>query len=124
VVKITVTQTQVTAQLIEGYQGNVISALNYPSNQSAYAAFLQSLQKLNFTRGNTAAALKDERGYCSAGNRYVYQLTSGADSKIRFWSTSCNSQGTFGGDAPDVRNLFYAQIPTDDFTKLTDGLTL
>jgi hypothetical protein len=121
--KLTVGMNQITADLVQGYQGTVIQSLSYPNNQPAYAIFLQSLQKLNFNAGNNNVNVQDERGYCPSGDRYIYQFMTNGTSKFRFWSTSCG-QGTFSGSRAAVRGLFYAQFPSKDFSKVTSDLSL
>jgi len=122
-VKITVGNIQNQIDVIQGYQGNVINTQSYSSNDSAFAAFLQSLQVLNFTKGNTKSTV-DYRGYCPTGERYVYTFNDGQKDLFTYWSTSCN-QGTFGATNPrQVRQLFIHQIPTVDFGKMTMGIPL
>ncbi len=41
---------------------------------AAYGAFLQSLAHAGFDKGDKDPALKDERGYCPLGNRYIYEI--------------------------------------------------
>jgi hypothetical protein len=122
-IRITVSNTLNEIDIIQGYQGNVISSQTYSSNENAYASFLQSLKVLNFTKGNAKSAA-DYRGYCPTGERYVYTFNDGQKDLFSYWSTSCN-QGTFGASNPrQVRLLFINQIPSIDFSKMTMGLAL
>ena len=118
--RLTIGKDSSTFELIQGYQGTVIRSNTYPNNSSAYAVFLKSLDRLGFSRGNTSSALKDERGFCPAGSRFIYQFDSQGSTKFRFWSTSCGD-GTFSGQRSAVRQLFYAQIPRSDFSAVTRG---
>lgn len=122
-VKILVSRDQTEIDIIQGYEGTVIDQQVYPNNESAFANFLQALNHLNFTKGNTDPSQRDERGYCASGDRYVYQFANNGDTIFRYWSTSCG-QGTFGGNRPAVRDLFRHQIPPKDFNDLTRGIPL
>lgn len=121
-VKITVSATENRIDIIQGYQGNVIKSQTYSNNSAAYAAFLQSLQLLNFSKGTKSTA--DYRGYCPAGTRYLYSFNDGQSDLFTYWSTSCGSQGTFQGNPSAVRQLFIAQIPQNDFGTLTSGVNV
>jgi hypothetical protein len=102
-------------KITKGYDGEVIKQQSFPMSNSAYAAFLLSLQHSGgYTLGNTDTALQDERGYCATGNRYSYDVVGGDGSRIQhFWSTSCGPK-TFKGVADIVRQLFEAQVPNFD----------
>jgi hypothetical protein len=123
VVKITVNQTEATINVIKGYEGQVVASKSYPMNPNAYAAFLLSLKHAGYTIGNENADLKDERGYCPTGDRYVYELNDNGGEVLRFWNTSCsNNLGTFKGQASLIRQLFRMQIP--DYNPLTNNLNV
>jgi hypothetical protein len=122
-VKISVSREQTEVEIIQGYEGTVVQQEVFPNNTAAYAVFLQALNHLNFAKGNTDPAQADERGYCPAGNRYIYQFVNGDKTLLRYWSTSCG-QGTFGGDRPAVRDLFRQQIPPKIFDQLTRSIPL
>lgn len=112
-VKITVGRDTNEIDLIQGYEGHVIKSQMYPSNSTAFSAFLQSLDLLGFSKGTTKD-LGDYRGYCPFGSRYLYKFNNGTSDVFNYWSTSCGGQSTFKGSAPSVRRLFVAQIPTTD----------
>lgn len=120
-VRITVSDTQNEIDIIQGYQGHVIQSHTYDSNPVAFGVFLQSLKLLDFSKGS--ASPTDYRGYCPTGDRYVYSFNDGNKDLFSYWSTSCN-QGTFGGNRPAVRALFYAQVPASDFEQLTANIPL
>ena len=109
-IRITIGRDQNVIEQINGYQGTVAKKQSYNSNSQAYETFLRSLQKFNYTKGDTTPALADERGYCPGGQRYIYEIVSGVDTTERFWGSTCG-QGTFKGAGPAVRALFRAQIP-------------
>ena len=114
-VQIDVSPDQVSFTLYQGYQQTVATQQTYPNNQSAYAVFLQALQHAGFTNGTTSGS-SDERGYCPAGNRYIYSFMNEGDQLTRFWYTSCGN-GNFRGSGDTIRWLFRQQVP--DYDKLT-----
>jgi hypothetical protein len=120
-VKITVGATQNEIDIIQGYQGNVIASQTYANNSPAFAAFLESLKLLNFSKGSSSKA--DYRGYCPTGERYLYAFNDGQNDLFSYWSTSCG-QGTFGGDRVQTRRLFERQVPEADFDKLAGDIPL
>lgn len=122
-ISITVGRDAATLNVYRGYQEEVLRTQTYPNNQTAYANFLRALQVAGYTTGKDDADLRDERGFCPAGRRYIYEIKDGATSTQRLWSTSCNTSiGNFKGNASVVRDLFIKQIP--DYGKLTSNISL
>lgn len=119
--QITVTEDEARIQVIQGYENDVVSSKTYPMNPTSYAVFLHSLDKVGYTKGNTSKALADERGYCSSGKRYIFELRDGDNELERFWYTSCNS-GTYKGNAALTLSLFEKQIP--DYGELVNDVDL
>jgi len=118
-VRITVGRDNVLYERFKGYQGDVVDTKSYPNNPEAYAQFLHALENAGYTRGDTTSP-KDERGYCPAGKRYVYEALGNGENVVRWWGTSCGQdQGNFEGRGSDVRNLFKRQVP--DYRTLTRG---
>lgn len=107
--------------ITKGYNGEVVRTKSYPTGVEAYETFLLALDRTgNFTNGNTDPALRDERGYCANGNRYIYQIIGSDGTAIQhFWSTSCGTK-TFQGDSREVERLFVNQIP--DYGSLVEGV--
>jgi hypothetical protein len=111
-----------TLEITKGYDGDTVTLKNYPMTTSAYAVFLRSLSLNNYTKGNADPALRDDRGHCAAGDRFIYEVIDGNGNDLqRYWYTSCGT-GTFGGNANVIRNLFVAQFP--DYTTLTHDIRL
>jgi hypothetical protein len=117
-IQITVNNSSANIDLIKGYEGNVIANRSYPMSVESFREFLSALDKANYTRGNTDEKLRDDRGYCSTGQRFVYEIYQGANSLQRFWTTSCGGTKTFRGNANLVNTLFRAQIP--DYGQITN----
>lgn len=116
-VRITVGRDNVLYERFRGYQGDIIDTRSYPNNQDAYAEFLRALDVAEFEKGNPEK-VKDERGYCPTGQRYVYEAIGEGENLVRWWSTSCGGDsGNFDGRASVVRSLFRRQVP--DYSELT-----
>ncbi|HSX00208.1 MAG TPA: hypothetical protein VLH38_04195 [Patescibacteria group bacterium] len=109
-VQVTIGRDANTIEVIKGYQGQVLKSKTFPNNSDAYGNFLRALQLLNYTKGTETPGLADERGYCPDGNRYVYEIVSGAAEVQRYWIGSCGV-GTFKGNSAEIRKLFIRQIP-------------
>ncbi|MEO6513249.1 MAG: hypothetical protein ABIR37_01060 [Candidatus Saccharimonadales bacterium] len=113
-IHITVDENRATAELIKGYEGQIEDSKSYATNENSYANFILALKHAGFTVGNTGDSLKDERGYCATGVRYVYQLKDNGKEVRRFWNTSCGRDGTYKGMGELTRTLFQQQIPDYD----------
>lgn len=121
---ITVGQGSTTFQVNQGYDGQAISTQSFPMTQNAYAAFLLSLDHAGFTQGNNDSSLKDERGYCPLGQRYIFEVIQGSSDLERYWTTSCSGSTphTFEGTTSVILNLFRNQVPNYD--QLTSDVNL
>ena len=119
---INVSNYEAILTVTQGYEGEVLRSQSYPMSSNAYATFLRALNYNGFTQGNNDPALKDERGRCALGARYIYEIINSNDDSIqRYWYTSCGN-GTFNGNPQSVRQLFVKQIP--DYNKLTSDVHL
>jgi hypothetical protein len=122
-IKITVSNSAATYEQIQGYQGAVQKQQSYPNNVDAYTNFLFALERAGFTEGDTSSTLKDERGYCPLGDRYIFQLNQGGQQLERFWTTNCSgTPKTFKGNAGLTTTLFKDQIP--DYDSLSNNINL
>lgn len=122
-IKISVDQNQTQIQVMRGYDGEVIQQQSFPNTESGYAVFLSALQLQGYAKGNSDAAQADERGQCPLGDRFIYQFTTGGESKFRYWNTSCGG-GTFKGNGNTIRTLFERQIDQQVFDKFTGSIPL
>lgn len=119
---INVGSTESSLTVTQGYQHSVVRMQSYPMNVASYADFLHALTVNGFTKGNNDPSLKDERGQCALGDRFVYEaIDSNGNDLQRYWRTSCGT-GTFQGDAATIRQLFVLQIP--DYDQLTADVDL
>ena len=109
--RVIVDRNNVTYQQIAGYDDEVTSTQIFANTESAYDAFLHALQHAGFTRGNNAKALKDDVGFCSTGQRYIFELTENDRSLQRYWATNCGGTKTYLGSLNLTLTLFQAQVP-------------
>lgn len=121
-VRITVGQEDTTYQQIQGFQGTVVNQQDFASNQSSYSNFLYALGHAGFLRGDNSKLLANEKGYCSVGNRYVFELIEGGNTIQRYWGTSCSGPKTYKGNQNLTLTLFQAQVP--GYNDLTQDLSL
>lgn len=121
-IQITIDRQNVTFEHLQGYEGNSVKLQQYPNNQSAYTTFLLALAHAGFTRGNIDPALRDERGYCPLGNRFIFELIQDDRTLQRFWATTCGKPATFLGNFSLVRSLFQAQVPDYNSQAASIGL--
>jgi len=119
---INIGNNQASLQVTQGYEGEVVRSKTYPMNVSAYDVFLRSLNLNGFTQSNNDPNLKDERGHCALGDRYIYEVIDETGNDLqRYWSTTCNT-GTFKGNIGSIQQLFQKQIP--DYGELTNDVQL
>lgn len=96
--------------VIQGYQGHVISSQVFANNPSAYQTFLYGLSRAGFSNGDLKGD-QNERGHCALGTRWLYEVVSPAGGvQQKFWNDSCGV-GTFKGLDILTRQLFRLQIP-------------
>jgi hypothetical protein len=123
--QISVGRDQVAIETRRGYQASTIDQKNYSNNQEAYFSFLRALDFAGFTKGDKNSPNKDERGTCAAGDRFIVQVKNNNSDVQRFWTSTCRGQGgNFKGNIAQVRQLFNSQVPSADFSKLTNSLHL
>ncbi len=110
-IRITVSQSQRTIEVIQGYENNVIKSQSFDNTPAAYSTFIRAINNAGFTKYRKGAN-GDERGACPQGQRYIYELNKGSERLQRLWSSSCNSSdGSLAGSASRIRQIFQDQIP-------------
>ncbi|MDB5185649.1 MAG: exported protein of unknown function [Candidatus Saccharibacteria bacterium] len=120
-VHMTVSRTERVIEVLQGYDQTVLRRETFSNNESAYSTFIIALDQTGFSR-EKPSIIKDERGACPLGQRYIYELNDGTSQVLRLWNTSCNTkEGTFGGKST-VRQLFQEQFP--NYGDITRGITL
>jgi hypothetical protein len=121
-IRISVSKQERVVEILKGYNETVENRQSFSNTDSAYSNFLSALENAGFAL-EKETSIKDERGVCPLGKRYVYKLVDGSDQVFRLWNTSCGAkQGSFGGDGGLVRTLFQNQIP--DYRTLVRGVKL
>lgn len=114
--RVSVGRDETVLQIVKGYEDNVVTTKSFANNQASYTHFLHALNVAGFTKGNIDPNVRDERGYCPVGQRFIFEAISGGSSVMRWWKTSCG-EGNFIGRSDVIRNLFKAQVP--NYTLLT-----
>lgn len=109
-VRVTIGKSENRVEILQGYDQKVVSTQSFTSNETAYGTFLRALQLKGYTKGKADPKLADERGFCPAGNRFIFEIKNGDNKIQRFWQSSCK-EGNFGGNLSAVMDLFEAQIP-------------
>ncbi|HET9173979.1 MAG TPA: hypothetical protein VFN56_01715 [Candidatus Saccharimonadales bacterium] len=112
-VQITVGRDNTTFEVLQGYDNDPINTQVFPMTESAYDNFLHALQLAGYQKGNTSSSLKDDTGYCSLGNRYIFEIVNSGQSIQRYWTTSCGGgvPHSFNGNTSLVLELFQKQVP-------------
>jgi hypothetical protein len=121
-IRITADNANVTYEHIKGYDGQVIDTQIFANTENSYDVFLHALLHAGFTKGDNAAALRDERGYCPTGDRYIFELKQDNHSLERYWATTCGKPKTYLGAVDLTVRLFQAQVP--GYENLTQGIEL
>jgi hypothetical protein len=122
-IRITVGRDQITYEVMKGYEGEVVTSKTYDNNQAAYNNFLSAIGRAGFTKGDKSSALKNEKGYCPLGKRYVFELRQDGEDLERYWITNCSSTPkTFKGNASLNIQLFQLQVP--DYNDLAGQVDL
>lgn len=117
---ITVSSSNSTILITQGYQGQIVTMQTYSMDPSSYAVFLHALSLNGFTKGNSDPAASDDRGHCALGDRYIYEVPDGSGTDLqRYWYTSCGT-GTFNGNVNTIQHLFELQIP--NYNQLTSNI--
>lgn len=120
-VRITVDSASRTAEIIQGYQGNVINTQTAVNNPDAYEQFIYAIATSGFSKERKTTQT-DDRGACPLGQRYVYEIFENDNSVMRRWSTSCGAIGTMGGRQSQINELFKRQIT--DYSTFTRNIQL
>lgn len=95
-----------------GYTQTQVESRNYDNTYEGYQQFVFALSRAGFDKERKLSEEQaDDRGACSSGRRYVYELFENGDMIKRVWTTTCGSaRGTFAGTNNVVRELFNKQI--------------
>lgn len=110
---VSISAKQRVVEVYIGYEKPPVLSQAFANNQAGYDAFLAALNSAGFTLVKDAQSGASRAGSCALGNRYSYQVVAANGSLSQdTWGNSCASkQGTFAGNASQVRQLFQLQIP-------------
>lgn len=110
-IRIKVTPSNRTVQVLSSYDENVVSEQTFANTQSAYEVFVAALENAGYSRERDNEN-RDVTGACPLGRRSIYQIKQGSETVLDLWSSTCGRRdGNFGGDVAEVRQLFQNQIP-------------
>jgi hypothetical protein len=95
-----------------GYTQTQVESRDYDNTYEGYQQFVFALSRAGFDKERKVSEDQaDDRGACSSGKRYVYEMFENGDMIKRVWTTTCgNAKGTFAGTNKVVRDLFNKQI--------------
>lgn len=111
-VSIAVSSSSVVMNIYQGYDGQIIASKTYANTYNSYNNFMNALNGVGFTLGGNAYS--SPIGQCATGQTYQYQLYKNSIKIQDFWSSNCDSKGTYKGDASGTFNLFRSQVPDFD----------
>ena len=118
--KISVTQSERVAEVLEGYNESVIKRQTFGNNADSYYVFMNALDHAGFTR-QKKTDISNPVGYCASGLTYYYILHNGDEEPSSLWNSSCAPlAGNLGNSGTVVRRLFTDQIP--DYSKFIQGV--
>lgn len=121
-IRITVDKGVRRVDVIEGYDGQVISSQQFNNTEAAYDTFLQAIAGEGFSKTKDSTS-SDEKGSCPLGKRYAFEAYENAEQKLHTWATSCSTKlGTFAGKRSTIEQLFKRQIP--EYNKVVRGVKL
>lgn len=119
--QISVSPTNRTYTVYNGYLDQVVSTKSYDNNRQAYEQFVYALAKADITKSR-ASSNEDIRGVCAThGLAFVFETAKEGTVDTSEWTSTCGgSKGTMIAKPVQVQALFVNQIP--DFTPLFDKI--
>ncbi|HEY4963433.1 MAG TPA: hypothetical protein VIH90_01925 [Candidatus Saccharimonadales bacterium] len=122
-IQIIITKNHATYNSILGYNNNVVFTQGFSNTVNSYTAFLSALYQAGYTKGNTNEKLANDVGYCSIGNRYIFETIQSGQTISRFWVSNCfATPRTYLGNLSLTTSLFEAQIP--NFNQINSAASL
>ncbi len=111
-IRIIVTPSSRTVQIISGYDGTVTDGRDFGNTRNAYAEFLQALEQAGFAEVNDNPSADGPEGVCPTGRRHSFVLRAEDETVRDLWSVTCRGvRGSFAGQQGIIDRLFKAQIP-------------
>jgi hypothetical protein len=123
-IRITVSNSQVTLDVLKGYNPQVIQSNSFENNQEAYTVFLKAINNAGFlAKTKNAKIPDDETGQCALGSRFILDLSQDGGDISRTWASSCGTKtGTSTGAVSTIQALFEDQVP--DYQTLISTVNL
>ncbi|HET9721942.1 MAG TPA: hypothetical protein VFP32_02840 [Candidatus Saccharimonadales bacterium] len=112
-IRVTISSTQRSVDVIQGYSGQVISSKDFYNSGDAYSVFLKALNNSGFLlKSKNSKIPSDPAGYCPLGERYILKLNQEGDDLFSSWASTCGGK-TGNSTAPiqTILALFQDQIP-------------
>lgn len=126
--RISISPTQRTYTIYEGYLEDVEDQQSYNNNMEAYEEFVHALDKAAFVEPGRDAEVEgvdDVRGICATGRVYDFEIVGSTGTVHQTWTSTCKgSPGSFGASLEQVIKLFTAQIPRETLRSPSGGLGL
>jgi hypothetical protein len=123
-IRITVNNSQVTLDVLKGYNPQVIQSQSFENNQEAYTVFLKAINNASFLAKTKNTKIPgDETGQCALGFRFILDLSQDGSDLSRSWASSCGTKvGTSTGAVSTIQALFEDQVP--DYQTLVSTVNL
>ena len=122
-IRIIVNDKMRRAEVVKGYQNQILKAIELPNSRGAYESFMSALRGAGFANAVAPEGRGTEIASCPLGRGYIYEAAPGKENYFRTWSTSCSAKfGTFTGNRSSVQTLFQRQIP--NYNEFTADVTL
>lgn len=111
--EVNVSTTSRRIALYKGYDQTQVDSKSYDNTYEGYQQFVYALARAGFDKErNLNESAADDRGTCSTGKRYVYELFENGDMIKRVWTTTCGgAKGTLAGNNTLIKDLFNKQVP-------------
>lgn len=123
-IEMTISANSRKIRVLQGYLNIEERTEDLPNNLEAYKAFLNALDKYDFTETR-----KDDSGFgyreaCPTSKLYRFKLMSANSADFDRWYTTCSNKryGEYNGKVSLVYSLFSKQFP--DYSKHTRGIPL
>ncbi|HET7529017.1 MAG TPA: hypothetical protein VFJ84_02195 [Candidatus Saccharimonadales bacterium] len=115
-IRITVTNSEITLDVLKGYNPQIIRSKTFQNNQEAYTVFLKAINNSGFLAKTSNKKIPDDdAGQCPLGTRYILDLNNEGSDLSRTWASSCGSNvGTSKAALGAIQTLFQAQVPGYD----------
>lgn len=112
--QITVTPSDRTITIYEGYLGQQLASERLGNNTKAYEEFVYALDRAKMMDGKVPVLEEnnDTRGICATGKVYEFEILASYQVEKALWTSTCKgSPGSLKASVSQLQNLFLEQIP-------------